>query len=158
MTDVSLFLSEVMREAGEQGDAAEPAALLGALREVENPVSALAERDQAYALFEALYRNFSFLRYQGPVRIPIEVSERSRWAALIRWLLRELKDWRVSEDLADRKLVAMFIVAQACDRENALWTLMPAEIGNNSELVERLKNLIRSFSITFTSCGDVAVP
>ena len=151
-------LSQVIRDAEMPGDVVEPAALLNALATVDNPISALSDRDQATNLFAAFDGEFGFIRRTRATKTPIQPHELSRWASLIRWFIRELITWDHSKDPTSRTLVAIFVVAQACDWANVLWELMPAQIGLNSDLIQCLKGLINSFSVTFTSRGGVAEP
>jgi hypothetical protein len=150
----SQLLPTIMKDAGAEGDAAEPRALLDTLASFESPLRALADHDQANALFEAFYREYPFLR--GPEQLnPLQPEQRSRWVSLLRWLVRELRAWRAAADPSDSRLAAMLIVAQANDAGDNLWEQVREDIGSNAELVERLKALLRLFSIGIASRGGM---
>jgi hypothetical protein len=151
-----IFLG-VMHDAGTDGEAAEPKALLNALSDIENPLMALVDFNQANALFEAFYSEYEFLRGLG-LPTSFGPEERFRWAALLRWLVRELRAWRASADPASRKLAAMFVVAQLNDAGGVFWQLVPEDIGRNNELVGFLKALVGSFSTGIAIRGDAPAP
>jgi hypothetical protein len=151
-------IPEVMHEAAMPSDIVEPKALLATLATVENAIVALLDNDQANGLFEALHSEFGFIRSARFTRSPLQPSEQSRWASLVRWLVRELKTWQPAQDPGNRKLTAIFVVAQGSDSENGLWELMPSDIADNSDLIQALKNLISSFSVNFTTRGGMAEP
>ena len=52
---------EIMQAAKTDGDAEQPRALLEALAAIENPLMALANRDDANALFRSFYSEYGFL-------------------------------------------------------------------------------------------------
>jgi hypothetical protein len=158
MNSRSELLREVMREAATEGALAEPGALLQALAAIDNPVVALAGHDEANALFAAFYSEFGFLMQARTMGPPLEPSERNKWVSLVRWAVRELKAWRAAADPASRKLVSIFIAAQANDWDNGFWEDVPEEIGDNAELVERLKTLLGSFSTGTTTQGGLTPP
>jgi hypothetical protein len=145
---------EIIRDAGAEGDTAEPRELLDGLVGIENPLTALASYNEANALFESLYGEFGFLKVPAATN-PLQPEERSRWVALLRWLLRELRGWRVAADPASRMLVAIFIVAQANDWDNSFWLQVPEDVGNNLELVQRLKGLLGSLLTDHATRGGM---
>jgi|SRR5271155_2588850 len=146
-----------MQAAQTEGDTAQPRALLDALAAIENPLMTLASPDQANALFGSFYSEFGFLSAPAAAN-PLEPEQRSRWVALLRWLLRELREWRAAADPGNRALVTMFVVAQANDWDDAFWQQVPEDIGNNTDLVHRLKSLLGSFSTGRATRGGVAAP
>jgi hypothetical protein len=158
MNSRSDLLPGVVQEAETEGAVAEPGALFEALAAIENPVVALAGHDEANALFAAFYSEFGFLMHARAMGPPLEPSERNKWVSLVRWTIRELKAWRAAADPASRKLVAIFIAAQANDWDNGFWEHVPEEIGKNAELVQRLKALISSFSTGTTTRGGLTPP
>lgn len=142
----SELIPEIIREAATEGTLAEPIVLLEALAATDNPMMALARPDESNALFEAFYSDFSFLMSPRAMGPPLQSVERGKWVSLVRWITEELKTWQAASDPGSRKLVAIFIAAQASDWNNGFWQHMPEEIGKNADLVERLKTLIGSFS------------
>lgn len=151
-------LRQVLKEAAIPGPIAEPVKLIAELDVVDAPLSALNDHDRANQLFNALYFEFGMTIYGRLVHVPIKQDDCIRWASLVRWLLNQLDTWRRADDPADRRLVAMFVVAQATDWENALWELMPPAKGTNAELIERLKKLVGSIAPSFGSRFGAQVP
>jgi hypothetical protein len=146
-------IPDVLLEAAKDGDLIEPVTLLSALSALDNPINALSDHDKANALFATLDADFGFVRFAWGAPRPLQPADQSRWASLIRWLVRELTVWQQTEDPVKRRLTAIFVVAQASDREGGLWELLPASIGKNSELLEYLKKLVGSLTVTFTAHG-----
>ncbi len=157
MNGLSQLLPGIMEDAGNDGEVAEPTALLEALNAIENPLAVLAGHDQANTLFGLLYQEYGFLA-KLQQSTPFDPVYRSQWVALVRWLIRELRVWRAAADPGSHRLVAMFVVSQANDTANVFWEQMPENIGNNAELVERLSVLLRSFSTGMTTRGGMAPP
>jgi hypothetical protein len=153
----SQILPEIMRHARAEGDAAQPKALLDALAAIESPLVALASHDPANTLFSSFYGEYGFLSAPAAAN-PLQPEQRSRWVALLRWLLRELREWQAAADPGSRTLFAMFIAAQANDWDNTFWEQVPDDIGNNAELVQRLKALLGSFSTGHATRGGMAPP
>jgi hypothetical protein len=145
-----------MRDARADGETAEPNALLGALGAIENPLLVLADFDQLNALFELLYGEYGFLRLLGQP-MPLSPEQRSRWVALLRWVIRELRAWRASTDPIYSKLASIFIVAQASDTGNVFWREVPAEVGSNAELVRHLRALLQTFKTSFVARGPAPI-
>src|SRR5580658_7919661 len=128
-------LAEAVREAANQGEAVAPSQLIALLAGLENPVQALMDWDQANQLFAALNTEFGFINHARFARTPIQPSDMSRYAALLRWLMRELRQWRRAQDRESRAVVAMVVVAQVSDFDGSLWHLFPDDIAANADLV-----------------------
>ena len=158
MTMAAGNLSQLIREAQMPGDVAEPTALLEALVGIENPIGALFDHDQTNNLFAAFDNEFGFIRLVTIMNYQLLQPQQLRWVSLLRWLLHELSTWNPSQDLADRKLAAIFVVSQANDWKDGLWTSMPTHIGLNTELIQRVKGIVGSFSITFAARGGAVEP
>lgn len=150
MSDVVNPLEKVVREAQAQGPVAEPSSLLGALASLENPIAGLADGDQTTSLIEAIHNEFPIIRNARRTRDALDPSDTSQWASLIRWFLLELRQWQYAQDPRLHKLTAIFLVAQASDWDNRLWSLVPEEFANNPELIQCLKALIKTFQVSTT--------
>jgi hypothetical protein len=156
-------LAGAMEEATQAGEITPPSRLIALIGGLENSLQALQNMDRANELFNALDEEFGFIRFSFLVNAPIpaaqiQPADRTRYASLIRWLIRELRSWRRVDDLRQDKLVAAFIVAQRCDSGNGLWSLMPDETGENIDLLDHLKRLIASFAVTFDTQPGTQVP
>ena len=143
-------ISSAMQEAIKNGDVAEPTALLSLITGIVNPIMALSDHDKGNELFDAFYQDFGFLNMARATKKPLSPVEHDRLVSLLRWIISELRQWRSADDARGCKLAALFVAAQACDWDNALWTMIPADVGANTELTDQLKALISSFSVAFT--------
>jgi len=135
-------LAEAVQEAANDGDAVAPAQLIALIAGLENPVQALMNWDQANQLFAAFNADFGFINHARFARTPIQPSDMVRYAALLRWLIRELRQWRRAVDNESRAVVAIVVAAQACDFDKSLWQLLPDEIGANADLVDYFKGIV----------------
>ena len=157
VTGRSHLLPEIMESAHIGDERAQPTALFEKLAAINDPLQALVSPDRANALFESFYSEYGFL-YAHAAANPLEPQHRSRWVALFRWFLRELREWRAANDPEDRVLVAIFIVAQANDWDNAFWEHVPQDIGYNTDLLHRLKTMLASFSSRPAPRAGMAAP
>jgi hypothetical protein len=156
-------LAEAMREAALSGAAAAPAKLIAVIERLENPLQALQDVDQARDLFAAFDDDFGFIRFSFASYPPVPnrqilPADKARYASLLRWLMDELRQWRRAQDTRFEKLVAAFIAAQVCDFGNGLWPLLPDDIGNNTDLISYLTQLIASFSVAYSARGTRPPP
>jgi hypothetical protein len=156
-------LAVAVGEALKEGEVAAPDALVALVGTLEHPLQSLMNPDTANELFDALDSEFGFIRVSFIQNRPapaadIQPADLSRYAALVRWLIRELRSWRGADDPGQAKLVAAFVVAQRCDSLGGLWGLLPAEIGGNLDLLNHLERLITTFAISFDPRPGAAVP
>lgn len=148
-----VWLTEAAREAAKPGDVVAPSNLVSYIAGLENPLVTLQDLEQANLLFAAFREDFGFINRPQYARVAIQPDEMTGYAALIRWLVQELRGWKRAEDGESRKLVAILVAAQSCDFQNGLCELLPDEIGNNVDFLERMKEMVASFSVTFTARG-----
>ncbi len=158
MSSTGDVISDAMQEAVKDGEVLEPKALLSATGGLENPITALADLDKGNELFEALYQDFGFIRMARTTKKPLSPVDRDRLVFLLRWLISELHQWRSAADARGGKLAALFVAAQACDWDYALWNMIPADIVTNTDLTGRLKALISSFAVAFTMRDPARTP
>ena len=145
-------LAEAMRDAVQAGEAAEPSKLIALIGGLEHPLQALQDMQQCNELFVAFDEDFGFVR--GPSRQP----DRALYAALLRWLIEGLRQWKRADDPYFKCLTALIVVAQVCDLGNALWSQLPNDLGTNPDLTGYLRTLIASFDATFTAREGNAPP
>jgi hypothetical protein len=150
MSSTGDAISDAMQDAIKGGDVVEPVALLSLIAGIENPIAALSDHDKGNELFDAFYRDFGFIKVARATKKPLSPAEHDRLVGLLRWLISELRQWRRATDARGSKLAALFVAAQACDWDNALWNMIPADIGTNADLRDRLNALISSFAVAFT--------
>jgi hypothetical protein len=156
-------LAVAVGEALKEGDVATPDALVALAGTFEHPVQSLINPDTANELFDALDSEFGFIRIsfvENRRTLPAEIqpADQLRYTALLRWLIRELRAWRGADDPRQAKLVAVFVVAQRCDSGNGLWSLLPDEIGDNTDLLNHLERLLTTFAVSFDPKPGAAVP
>jgi GNAT superfamily N-acetyltransferase len=156
-------LVKAASESAQDGDIAEPTALAAVVSGLAQPLQALQNEEQAHELFAAFDNDFGFIRFRlnaftSPGRAPIQPADEYRYASLLRWLIRELRNWRRAEDPRYEKLVAAFVVAQICDSQQGLWHLLPNDIGGNADLLDDLARLVGSFAVAFNARPGAKVP
>jgi hypothetical protein len=144
-------LAEAVREAYQEGKTAAPSEIFAVIAPREDPIVALANWDHANEFFAAFDSEFGYISRARSTKLPMQPSELSRNASLIRWLIRELRQWTASADDSSARLVAAVVAAQVCDSENGLWALLPDDIGDNIQLIDRLKALVAAFAVDFTT-------
>ncbi len=148
MSRTAYSISEIVKEADRAGPESEPAQLLKLLAGPDDPVLSISDPNQVHQFLASLYDEFPYLRALETSERPIQSSERSELSALLRWLIRELRQCGHAADARGVRFTGCFIVAQAFDRDKQLWPLLPEDLGNNKKLCEALKQFIGSFSIT----------
>ena len=141
-------LAQAVREAANDGDAIAPSQLMALLARLENPMQALMDWDKANQLFATFDAEFGFINRARFAKMPIPAADMVRYAAFLRWLIRELHEWRRASDSDFRTMVAAVVAAQACDFDNSLWHLLPDEIGANADLIDYLKGVIAHSTVT----------
>ncbi len=140
-------LAEAVHEAANDGAPLAPSQLMTFIAGLEEPVRALMDWDQGNQLFAAFESEFGFINRARFSQRPIETADMPRYAALLRWLIRELRYWRRALDRDCRTIVAVVIVAQACDFDSGLWPLFPDDIGANADLIDYFKDAIAHSSV-----------
>ena len=158
MSIASDQLAAAVRESAQEGAFAAPSELFAVSAAFEDPIKALADWDRANELFAAFDNDFGFINRSRNTKLSMQPTELSRYASLIRWLIRELRQWRPTADNSSAWLVAALVAAQVCDSENGLWILLPDDIGVNIELIDRLKGLVAAFTVEYTTPGGWPMP
>lgn len=141
-------LAHAVREAAGDGDILVPSQLVGLIAGLQNPVGALTDWNQSNRLFAAFSSEFGFINQARFAKIPIQPADMVRFAAVLRWLIRQLRRWRGAEDKECRTLVAVMVAAQSCDFANGLWHSLPDDIGANADLTDYLKKLVAHLAVT----------
>lgn len=158
MTAYADLIVEAVRQSGLDGDVAAPRVLLDILAKTEKPLETLSNFDTANELFDTFYQDFGVLQRARAAGPPFQAEDYARCAALIRWLVIELRHWRTADDPRLAKLTALVIAAQTCDGKGQLWPLLPTDIEQNSELAEAFRRVVASFSVEFTARGVDTIP
>lgn len=71
----------------------------------------------------------------------------------MRWFIRELQEWRSTNDPRFHKLTALFVVSAYCDRNGDFWTALPNDAEQNNDLLRALGRLISGISYNFSTRG-----
>lgn len=158
MTSAKDDLAEAIRRASQDGPTAAPSELPALAASLENPIDALFDWDRANQLFGAFNNEFGFINRTRLMKARMGEAELSRYAALIRWLMAELRNWRQGQDNHLTALVAIVVVAQVCDSGRELWALLPDDAGNNTNLASYLRDIVANLNVNFTTLGARAAP
>ncbi len=145
-------LGEAVAAAGEPGELAEPDELLALLAEEENPLAALADRDRSNALFAAFNNQFGFISFNRARRQPCSPEQLERWAALIRWIAAELREWHQVDDPKRARLVAVMVATQSCDGDDDFWSTLWDGFGSG-EMVQAMAALLAGLNVQIGTFG-----
>jgi hypothetical protein len=146
-------LSVAVVAAAQSGEVAAPDELLALLADEENPLAALADRDKGNALFAAFNNQFGFISINRVRRQPYSPENLERWAALIRWIAGEFRDWRLADDPKRARLVAVIVAAQSCDGDKEFWTALWDDFGAGTEMVRAMADLIAGLNVQISTLG-----
>lgn len=147
------ILLTVLRDAGKSGDELVPGELMVAVLGQSEPIQALSNHDQGNLFFEAIRRQFNFIEMLKIAEQRPAAEDIGRWVALMRWFIRELQEWRLTNDPKFHKLTALFVVSAYCDRNGDFWTALPNGVEQNNDLLGALEKLIAGISYSFTARG-----
>jgi len=157
MSSVCELLKELVVEACQDGAEAAPQTLLDALAAISDAIAAISDHDRCNNLFSILFECLPCIHESG-YGPPLSPQQRERWIETLRWLLRELRTWKRSDDAGHRKLIALLMVVQAAAPANILWPLLPEDIGKNSEFIAALEAAVRSSTVVFSARGQRPAP
>jgi len=148
-----VLIKSVVDEAAKLGPEEPPGDLIAAVNAESNPIQATYAGDKSLILHGALSKQFGLLVSLAAGGKPTAVADITRWAALVRWLLRELREWRPNSDPKRHKLAALMFTAACCDLDNQLWSSLPDGIERNSDLLSVLEKFIATATGSFSSRG-----
>lgn len=132
----------VLQEAATGGNELIPGELIAAVLNQSEPIKALSEHDQGNLFFDEMRRQFNFIALLQVTEQHPSTEDLGRWVALMRWFIRELQEWRLSNDPKFHKLTILFVVSAYCDRNGDLWTTLPDGAEQNNDLLHTLERLI----------------
>ena len=144
------ILISALAEAGNSGSELAPSELLSAVEKQPDPMPALSDCDKCNEFFEAIQNQFEFIRFTKVTGKTPSVEEANKLVALLRWLIRELQQWREANDVQHKRLTVLFITAQYCDMGDKLWSTLPSGLESNTDLLGLLEKLVSGYSISFT--------
>jgi hypothetical protein len=76
----------------------------------------------------------------------------------MRWVIREIREWRVADDPKLQRLTALLVVTRYCDSTGGFWIAFPPGLENNAEFLATLSRLISGFRIAYSTQGLGQVP
>jgi len=147
------LLTEVLLKAKTSGNELEPSDLLNVVNRHSDPIHALSNIDQSNEFFASIQAQFGFIQSTKISYNKPNTEEFEKWAALIRWLMRELIHWHKDNDPKFHKLTALFVTANYCDINDQLWTLLPPALDKQSNLLDTLEEIIAkaNYSLSINS-------
>lgn len=139
------------------GPALEPAALLTALEAKGAPLGCFAGDDGTASVWAAVGEDFDFLRALWVRPADAGSAEMERWAALMRWSVATVKDWKPSDDPAMRLLVAALVTSRMCGGDTGLWRLLADSDAPSPGFLAALSLLVSKFQVVF-SIREIGAP
>ncbi|MBX9823590.1 MAG: hypothetical protein K2Y27_01220 [Xanthobacteraceae bacterium] len=158
MTTPEAFLSDAMAEALKGGDTIPPTMLVDTASAMGDPFDALSKDDLVDQLYVALAKEFDCVNLARVAPQGLQTSERERLIALLRWTISELRQWRPAADPQHAHLVALLVVAGEFDGHDQFWSLLPDDIGFNTDFIKALMTIVTSMTAAFIPRGPGAVP
>lgn len=157
MSSARELLEGLVAKACEDGAEAAPQTLLDALGLVSDAVAAISDHDRCNDLFVIAFECLPRIHENG-YGPPLSPQQREIWIETLRWLLRELRAWKRSDDTGHRKLISLLMVAQVAGPRSILWPLLPDDIGGNREFIAALEAAVRSSTVAFAARGQQPAP
>jgi hypothetical protein len=148
----------VLREAEKVGDELIPGELIAVVLNQSEPIKALSSHDQGNLFFEAIRHQFDFIAILRVTEQRPSAEDVGRWVALMRWFIRELQEWCLTNDPKFHKLTALFVVSTYCDWNGDLWTALPDGTEQNDDLLRTLERLIAGIRSDVVVRGLVREP
>lgn len=148
-----VLIKSVVDEAAKLGPEEPPNDLIAAVNAESDPIQAIYDHDRSLVLNEALRKQFGLLVSLAAGGKPPIVADVTRWAALVRWLIRELREWRSDLDPKRYKLAILLFTTACCDLDNYLWAALPDGIESNSDLLSVLEKYIATAKAGFSGRG-----
>jgi hypothetical protein len=132
--------------------------LLTALEAKDAPLSCLAGDNGSESVWAVVEEYFGFLRALHMRPTDAGSAEMDRWAALMRWLIATVKDWKPSDDPAMRLLVAALVTSRMCGGEKDLWRLLADGDAPSPGFLAALSMLMSKSRVVFGVGGSAAPP
>lgn len=152
------FIIEAVRQAALPGHEIEPAALLGVVSSGADKLQLQFDQEQAAEIYKVLEREFGFVSHARMTGArTLADGDQKKLASCIRWIIRQLGDWRDVNDPQRHKLVTLFLLTGLLDRNGCLWgAVSPSPV--NPALAEALAKMISGATVTFTARLSGPIP
>ena len=151
------LLAKIMAAASDAPEVV-PEALIQLLSSVADPLATISDWDGSNEIFASIESQFPYVPLVRSGARSAEPVEIEQLAGLIRWLIRELRDWSKAEDEGPRKLTAFIVIIQFCDWTGAIWDSFPTSISDNKELLAEFERIIGGFRIAFGNRSSRPAP
>ncbi len=135
-----------------------PTALLTALEAHDAPLKCLAGGYGTESIRAAIEEDFGFLHLLRMRSVDASSVEMERWAALMRWLITTVKDWKPSEDPSTRLLAAAVVTSRMCGGDIDLWQLLGDGDTPSTEFLAALSLLVSKSRVVFGARGHASLP
>ena len=158
MTSSSSPIVNALALAMMPGLADGPTRLLTVLGTQDSPLDCLAHDDEIGSVREAIEYDFGFLRFlRSRPEVP-DSDEMERWAALVRWLMGTVRDWKLSDDPRMTVLAAVLITSRMCGGDTGLWHLLPEDHAPSAEFLATLGSFVSKRQVVFSARGNATPP
>jgi len=119
-----------------------PSELLSVVNADTTTRPALLDLDRSNAQYQAIQRDFAFLDVHLVTQQQPTPEEQERLTGLMRWLRRELVEWRLEADKDCRTLAAIFAITAFCSRYAKFWHDLTNTTSTNPAIVVHLSKQI----------------
>ena len=152
------LLAGLMTEAASEGAELVPEVLLALLAAQSEPLRALSDWDLEHEIFRAIETQFPSVSLMRAADRPAPPDEAARLAALLRWTIRELREWSRTDDPQLQKLTALLVITQFCDWSGTIWEVYPGDLSTNRELLSAVERIVAGLGVSFGTRHARPVP
>jgi hypothetical protein len=131
---------------------------MAALAKEGSPLGAIMDADGTGTLAGAIAEDFGFLRFLGVSSRVDDREANERWAAVIRWLVARIRDWKRSDDQHMRELAALLLASSLCGGKSGLWDILPDDIRPSAEFLDGIGSFVAKRRIVYDVRGAGAAP
>lgn len=149
-------LSTAMAAAAQPGPKLAPDALLAATAAHEFPLMAMNRMDAANEMFAAIRDQFGFVDYIRATGARPSSEDFDRLVALLRWLIRECREWKPDADPNRRRLAVILIAGHFAEMGGNFWEAMPTHTPPSDGLLAAMAALIAGMQASISTRGLAA--
>lgn len=141
------IIQSIVEEALKPGPETPPVAMIAVIDALAEPVQAMCDHDASMPISQEFHEEFGYLVALTSGRKP-SAEQISRWAGLVRWLMRELREWDIESDPQRHRFAAILFTAACCDMDSAIWAGFPNNFVASTDLLSALEKLIAGSILT----------
>lgn len=145
-----------IRRARTPGEELEPTQLIARVAREEHLLSALSDYDTTSDFFSALHEQFGLIGH-APDRWTPSDEVQGNWVKLVRWMVRELREWHPDTDPKGIRVVTLLVVAQYFAGEENIWAEMPDDLKANQQLLSLLARFASRLTVDFIAVEDAPI-